>query len=360
MRDLFKETVFKVCGAKNFNELPPSVRRVMKEHDYEVEGWHPLSVRRILAVTRAINAIAAEEAVNNTVSLEKAAEFVDGAVAYVSKARADAKAFRDDCFKDNGLMAKLYDSDKKAEVNLTDDQRSMAARVVSANGAGLVDGTLRILANFTVGASAGGSFADEEALSAAVSSVADKLRSVRSFRPGDARVDELNAKVGKRFQSLFDETMANGHNFHTDGFCQLFKAEFGNYCVTVNGERFEIDNRDRPQLKPLEEKLAGLLKQPKNRSAITTLITGHVETFARTILGDGNLELDDGGDLNLGNAKGADLLLGRRQKFDCVNSSFCNPEFTLTLADDGKTQSLLSGKNHQIQAGQSQSECFCP
>lgn len=62
VRDLFKETVFKVCGAKNFNELPPSVRRVMKEHDYEVDGGHPLSVRRILAVTSAILAEADKEA----------------------------------------------------------------------------------------------------------------------------------------------------------------------------------------------------------------------------------------------------------------------------------------------------------
>ena len=60
VRALFKETVFKVCGAKSFNELPPAVRDVMKEGDFKANGGHPLSVRRILAVTGAIRAIADE------------------------------------------------------------------------------------------------------------------------------------------------------------------------------------------------------------------------------------------------------------------------------------------------------------
>ena len=58
VRDLFKETILKVCGAKSFEELPPAVRAVMKENDYEANGGHPLSARRILAVTGAIRAIA--------------------------------------------------------------------------------------------------------------------------------------------------------------------------------------------------------------------------------------------------------------------------------------------------------------
>ncbi len=58
VRDLFRETILKVCGAKSFEELPPAVRDVMKEDDYEANGGHPLSARRILAVTGAIRAIA--------------------------------------------------------------------------------------------------------------------------------------------------------------------------------------------------------------------------------------------------------------------------------------------------------------
>ena len=61
VRDLFKETVLKVCGARTLEDLPPSVFKVMKSHDFDNEG-HPLSLRRIRAVTSAILAEADKEA----------------------------------------------------------------------------------------------------------------------------------------------------------------------------------------------------------------------------------------------------------------------------------------------------------
>ena len=57
VRDLFKETVLKVCGVGTIDELPPSVLAVMKKGDYGANGGHPLSVRRIKAVTDAIRAL---------------------------------------------------------------------------------------------------------------------------------------------------------------------------------------------------------------------------------------------------------------------------------------------------------------
>jgi len=61
VRDLFKETVLKICGAKTLDDLPKAVRDVMKKGDYDNDG-HPLSVRRIRAVTSAILAEADKEA----------------------------------------------------------------------------------------------------------------------------------------------------------------------------------------------------------------------------------------------------------------------------------------------------------
>ncbi len=61
VRDLFKETVLKVCGARTMDDLPESVFSVMKSRDYDNKG-HPLSVRRIRAVTSAILAEADKEA----------------------------------------------------------------------------------------------------------------------------------------------------------------------------------------------------------------------------------------------------------------------------------------------------------
>ena len=56
VRDLFKETVLKVCGVGRIEDLPPSVRAVMRKSDYDNNG-HPLSVRRIRAVTDAIRVL---------------------------------------------------------------------------------------------------------------------------------------------------------------------------------------------------------------------------------------------------------------------------------------------------------------
>ena len=61
VRSLFKETVLAVCGVRTMEELPPSVFAVMKKDDYDGKG-HPLTVRRITAVTSAILSEAGKEA----------------------------------------------------------------------------------------------------------------------------------------------------------------------------------------------------------------------------------------------------------------------------------------------------------
>ena len=60
VRTLFKETILKVCGVDDIDKLPPSVLAVMRKGDYGANGGHPLSVRRIRAVTDAIKALADE------------------------------------------------------------------------------------------------------------------------------------------------------------------------------------------------------------------------------------------------------------------------------------------------------------
>lgn len=57
VRSLFKETVLAVCGVRRLEDLPPSVLAVMKKDDYDGKG-HPLTVRRITAVTDAIKSAA--------------------------------------------------------------------------------------------------------------------------------------------------------------------------------------------------------------------------------------------------------------------------------------------------------------
>ena len=53
VRNLFRETVLRICDAKTLDDLPKAVQDVMKKKDYDDEG-HPLSLRRIRLVTNAI------------------------------------------------------------------------------------------------------------------------------------------------------------------------------------------------------------------------------------------------------------------------------------------------------------------
>ncbi|MBR4617522.1 MAG: hypothetical protein IKO55_18085, partial [Kiritimatiellae bacterium] len=55
IRNLFLETVLKVCGVQTKEQLPEPVKTAMKLKDYD-NGGHPLTVRRITAVKAAIDA----------------------------------------------------------------------------------------------------------------------------------------------------------------------------------------------------------------------------------------------------------------------------------------------------------------
>ena len=61
VRNLFRETVLRICDAKTLDDLPKAVQDVMKKTDYDNKG-HPLSLRRIRDVTNAILAEAGREA----------------------------------------------------------------------------------------------------------------------------------------------------------------------------------------------------------------------------------------------------------------------------------------------------------
>lgn len=53
VRTLFLQTILAVCGVKSKEDLPPSVRDVLKGADFDGKG-RPLTVRRISAVTKAV------------------------------------------------------------------------------------------------------------------------------------------------------------------------------------------------------------------------------------------------------------------------------------------------------------------
>ena len=345
VRDLFKETVFKVCGAKSFRDLPQAVRDVMKEKDYGADGGHPLSVRRILAVTNAIKAIAGEEPVNTTVSMEKASQFVDGAVAYVSNARADYKAYREAKFQET-IAALKIDPNEKTEVELTDDQRGMAARQVSAHGAGLTDGALRLLANYTVTAIAIGKYAGEDELSAALADLAKTLKSVRTFQADDPKMSQLNAKLNGYWQDLLEVRMQNKHHFF-DGVAGLFSHQ--TCTMTIGGEKFVKGESQQSNATP-KSKLMELVKNPEHRKAISVFMSLDVDNAFTAILRNGKGfatdNYKDGVDVK--NVKGFNNIL-RGIQDDNVKSSNDDVEFTLTLSDDGKKATVTARQSTKLE-----------
>jgi len=90
IRNLFLETVLKVCGVQTKEQLPEPVKTAMKLKDYD-NGGHPLTVRRITAVKAAIDAqfnTAAEDA------LGKIKDMLDKKVVNEGKADKDECAER--------------------------------------------------------------------------------------------------------------------------------------------------------------------------------------------------------------------------------------------------------------------------
>ena len=77
VRNLFKETVLRICDAKTLDDLPKAVQDVMKKTDYDNKG-HPLSLRRIRDVTNAILAEADREAKAGTSQAEGLNSTVSG------------------------------------------------------------------------------------------------------------------------------------------------------------------------------------------------------------------------------------------------------------------------------------------
>ena len=87
IRNLFLETVLKICGVRTKEELPETVRTAMKLKDYDNKG-HPLTVRRITAVKAAIEAKFQADA---DVALEKITSMLDKTVV------AEGNADREEC-----------------------------------------------------------------------------------------------------------------------------------------------------------------------------------------------------------------------------------------------------------------------
>ena len=121
VRDLFLRSILAVCGVNAVEELPANVRAVMKDGDYG-EG-RPLTVRRITAVTRAIDANFQAEAATARNRITQQLSDRPG-LAFVPNNMRAQKA---------QLLVELAKGDVDLLRLLTDERSNIAGRILSSD-----------------------------------------------------------------------------------------------------------------------------------------------------------------------------------------------------------------------------------
>ena len=325
VRDLFKETVFKVCGAKNFNELPPAVRDVMKEGDYKVDGGHPLSARRIRAVPQAIQMAAVQEEVNKSVTPAKAGELVDGALTYI-----------------NGVgKNKLV-----LDAVLDKEQRQMTVNLVSRYGAGLTDSNLRLFANYVVLSIASGSYNAQEA-EAIARRMSKELKGVRNFSFGDPRLAKFDATLAKYYQSMTSDKLSQGDakDLDKNGVSSQLITDIHRASFTIAGKEFSRTDNSYEE-DDIIQKLEETVPNPTHRKVLTSFMSQHTGTIFLQLAKRGPLvPTSEYENIDMNSEEGRDLILGLDQNdplFDVIGP-LPTPDilhYALDMGDDGKTAKI--------------------
>ena len=120
IRNLFLETVLKVCGVQTKEQLPENIKRAMKLQDYDNKG-HPLTVRRITAVKAAIDAQFSAAA--------------DGALAAIKdmldkKVVNEGKADKDECAERARTLVDATEGDAELLDLLAKDECGLARTIL--------------------------------------------------------------------------------------------------------------------------------------------------------------------------------------------------------------------------------------
>ena len=320
VRNLFKETVLKVCGVKTIDKLPPSVLAVMRKSDYDNNG-HPLSARRIRAVTQAIQLVAVEEAVNKTVTPAKAGVLVDGALTYINGKGKNPKVL---------------------EAKLNGAQRQMATNLVSRFGAGMTDSNLRIFANYVVLAVACGSFKPDE-IRAIAQRMSKEFKNLRNFSPGDPRLAEFDATLTKYYQSVVADQLkpAKAKQFDAEGLYSFFRDDTHRASFKVAGEDF---SRAANNAQGLVQKLKDTVPNLTHRKVLTSFMCQEAGTiFFQLSARRPFLPTSEYENIDMNSEKGRDLILGIDQtgtlQFDSMFPLGEAAEllYTLDMGEGGNT-----------------------
>ncbi len=220
IRKLFKDTVLRMFGATDVQDLPKDVRDAMKTGDYD--KGKPLTARRIIAVSKAIANVV--DPVNKSVSFEKAEGLVDDALKFINGKGRNSKV---------------------GEAKLNAEQHAKAADLVSRLGRGMTDTCLKIYTNYVVLAIASGAFKDGNKVNEIAQQMSQELKNVRNFTPGDVRFAKFDAKLTEYWQSTLEEQMSveKREMYDGEGLFVNFKGDAHRASFTIAGEKFNIVDR---------------------------------------------------------------------------------------------------------------------
>ena len=246
IRKLFKDTVLRMFGATDVQDLPKDVRDAMKTGDYG--KGKPLTARRILAVNTAIAKVV--DPVNKSVSMQKAEGLVDDSLKFING---------------KGKNPKVRDA------VLTDEQRAKAASLVSRLGRGMTDTCLKIFSNYVVLAIACGSFKGN-AVDVIAQRMSQELKNVRNFTPGDVRFAKFDAKLTEYWQSVLEEQMGDEklNRYDAEGLFVNFKGDAHRASFTIAGEESRrVDQRTDEMIGKFKDTIPNI----QHRKVISTFMS---------------------------------------------------------------------------------------
>ena len=331
VRTLFRDTVLRMFGVNDVQDLPDDVKTAMKTGDYD--KGKPLTARRIIAVSKAIAKVV--EPVNKSVSIEKAEGLVDDALTFING---------------KGKNPKVGDAKLDAE------QHARAADLVSRLGRGMTDTCLKIYTNYVVLAIASGYFKDGNKVNEIAQQMSQELKNVRNFTPGDVRFAKFDAKLTEYWQSTLEEQMSK-EKFSTydgEGLFESFKLDAFRASFTIAGEKFNLDDQRSGEM---IDKFKETIPNIQHRKAISTFmsqLSGNV--YVAFAIGANPPPTPKFKNLDMTSAKGYDMLFTP----DTTHNPLFEPnlltlasnlQYTLEVSDNGTKAKVTAHYSGNLKFG---------
>ena len=330
VRTLFRDTVLRMFGVNDVQNLPDDVKTAMKTGDYD--KGKPLTARRIIAVSKAIAKVV--EPVNKSVPIEKAEGLVDDALTFINGKGRNSKV---------------------GEAKLNAEQHAKAADLVSRLGRGMTDTCLKIFSNYVVLSIACGCFQGNK-VDEIVQQMSQELKNVRNFTPGDVRFAKLDAKLTEYWQSVLEEQMSKEklNMYDDEGLFDSFKGDAFRASFTIAGEGFNLDDQRSDEM---IDKFKETIPNIQHRKAISTFmsqLSGNVYVaFAIGANPPPTLKFKN---LDMTSAKGYDMLFTP----DTTHNPLFEPnlltlasnlQYTLEVSDNGTKAKVTAHYSGNLKFG---------